>query len=227
MARSVCCAVPPPPPPPARATALSEQWQVLLPHLLEPRPTLPFINTPTYQSNGRCCARPMFVTLVLPSQVGGGGVSGAKYWVPLTRKRHIPPRSAQPRHTNDWAPRTRKRHQQEHRPQRPTERSDPTQHAKGRTGDCPGPRKGATTRRNVTQAPVSYLLGTPCVVLFPCFLPFLVLRFPMCVCVCACVRACVRVCGVSGCACGSFGVSMFFERTLPTFCVYGRMSLLW
>ena len=49
-----------------------------------------------------------------------------------------------------WAPRTRKRHQQEHRPQRPTERSDPTQHAKGRTGDCPGPRKETTTRRNVT-----------------------------------------------------------------------------
>ena len=49
------------------------------------------------------------------------------------------------------APRTRKRHQQEHRPQRPTESSDPTQHAKGRTGDRPGPRKGATTRRNVTQ----------------------------------------------------------------------------
>ena len=43
------------------------------------------------------------------------------------------------------------RHQQEHRPQRPTESSDPTQHAKGRTGDRPGPRKGATTRRNVTQ----------------------------------------------------------------------------
>ena len=38
-----------------------------------------------------------------------------------------------------WAPRTRKRHQPEHRPQRPTERSDPTQHAEGRTGDCPGP----------------------------------------------------------------------------------------
>ena len=54
-------------------------------------------------------------------------------------------------HTNRWAPRMRKRHQREHRPQRPTERSDPTQHAKGRTGDCPGPRKGATTRRNVTQ----------------------------------------------------------------------------
>ena len=70
---------------------------------------------------------------------------------PLPRKRHIPPHSAQSQHTNRWAPRTRKRHQQEHRPQRPTERSDPTQHAKGRTGDRPGPRKGATTRRNVTQ----------------------------------------------------------------------------
>ena len=49
------------------------------------------------------------------------------------------------------ASQTRKRHQQEHRPQRPTESSDPTQHAKGRMGDRPGPRKGATTRRNVTQ----------------------------------------------------------------------------
>ena len=74
----------------------------------------------------------------------------ANYWAPLTRKRHIPPHPAQPRHTNDGAPRTRKRHQQEHRPQRPTERSDPTQHAKGRTGDCPGPRKETATRRNVT-----------------------------------------------------------------------------
>ena len=82
----------------------------------------------------------------------------ANYWAPLTRKRHIPPHSAQPRHTNDWAPRTRKRHQQEHRPQRPTERSDPTQHAKGRTGDCPGPRKGATTGRNVTRGAI---FGTP------------------------------------------------------------------
>ena len=91
---------------------------------------------------------------------GGGGPSSlgvaahpqyANYWAPLTRKRHIPPHSAQLQHTNYWAPRTRKRHQQEHRPQRPTERSDPTQHAKGRTGDCPGPREGATTRRNVTQ----------------------------------------------------------------------------
>ena len=75
----------------------------------------------------------------------------AKYWAPLTRKRHTMPHSAQPQHTNHWAPRTRKRHQQEPRPQRPTERSDPTQHAKGRTGDRPGPRKGATTRRNVTR----------------------------------------------------------------------------
>ena len=48
-------------------------------------------------------------------------------------------------------PRTRKRHQREHRPQRPTERSDPTQHAKGRAGDCPGPRKETTTGRTVTQ----------------------------------------------------------------------------
>ena len=88
---------------------------------------------------------------------GGGGQQQpahpqyANYWAPLTRKRHIPPHSAQPQHTKYWAPRTRKRHQQEHRPQRPTERIDPTQHAKGRPGDRPGPRKGATTRRNVTK----------------------------------------------------------------------------
>ena len=74
----------------------------------------------------------------------------ANYWAPLTCKRNTMPHPAQPQHTNYWAPRTRKRHQQEHR-QRPTERSDPTQHAKGRTGDCPGPRKGTTTRRNVAQ----------------------------------------------------------------------------
>ena len=51
--------------------------------------------------------------------------------------------------------------QREHRPQRPTERSDPTQHAKGRPGDCPGPCKGATTRRNVTQGGGG---GTPCLI---------------------------------------------------------------
>ena len=78
----------------------------------------------------------------------------ANYWAPLTCKRHIPPHPAQPQHTSYWAPRTRKRHQREHRPQRPTERSDPTQHAKGRTGDCPGPCKETTTRRNVTRVSV-------------------------------------------------------------------------
>ena len=75
----------------------------------------------------------------------------ANYWAPLTRKRHTMPHSAQPQHTNYWALRTRKQYQQKHRPQRPTESSNPTQHAKGRTGDCPGPCKGTTTRRNVTQ----------------------------------------------------------------------------
>ena len=72
----------------------------------------------------------------------------ANYWAPLTRKRHTMPHSAQSQHTNYWAPRTQKRHQQDHRP---TESSDPTQHAKGRTGDCAGPRKETTTRRNVTR----------------------------------------------------------------------------
>ena len=85
----------------------------------------------------------------------------ANYWAPLTRKRHIPPHPAQPRRINYWAAQTRKQHQQEHRPQRPTERSDPTQHAKGRTGDRPGPRKGTTTRRNVTQGGISGSLGFP------------------------------------------------------------------
>ena len=59
--------------------------------------------------------------------------------------------TAPTQHTNYWAPQMRKRHQQEHWPQRPTESSDPTDHAKGRTGDCPGPRKGTTTRQNVTK----------------------------------------------------------------------------
>ena len=75
----------------------------------------------------------------------------AKYWALLTRKRHTMPQPAQPQYTDHWAPRTRKRHQQEHCLQRPTERSNPMQHAKGRTGDCSGPRKETTTRRNVTQ----------------------------------------------------------------------------
>ena len=83
----------------------------------------------------------------------------ANYRAPLTRKRHTMPHSAQSQHTNYWAPRTRKRHQQEHRPQRPTESSDPTQHAKGRTGDRPGPRKETTTRRNVTHGGVHRVGG--------------------------------------------------------------------
>ena len=74
----------------------------------------------------------------------GGGVGS---------KRTNDPRDNQhnPQCANYWAPLMRKRHQREHRPQRPTERSDPTQHAKGRPGDCPGPRKETTTRRNVTR----------------------------------------------------------------------------
>ena len=84
---------------------------------------------------------------------GGGGHQHnpqyANYCAPLPHKRH-PLQPAQPQHTNNWAPRTRKRHQREHRPQRPTERSDPTQHAKGRAGDCTGPRNEAATRRHVT-----------------------------------------------------------------------------
>ena len=87
----------------------------------------------------------------------------ANYWAPLTRRRHTMPHSAQPQHTKYWALRTRKRHQQEHRLQRPTESNDPTQHAKGRTGDCPGPRKGATTRRNVTQGVDGGLPALQCI----------------------------------------------------------------
>ena len=63
---------------------------------------------------------------------------------------------AQPQHTNHCpsTPTTglhERGHERYQRPQRPTESSDPMQHAKGRTGDCPGPRKETTTRRNVTQ----------------------------------------------------------------------------
>ena len=82
---------------------------------------------------------------------GGGGAWGAKtgrpppqalpryanYWAPLTHKRH-PPQPAQPWHTNHWALRSGN---DASRLQRLTKRSNPTQHVKGRTGDCPGPRK--------------------------------------------------------------------------------------
>ena len=71
-------------------------------------------------------------------------------WASKAGKRplHQPPH---PRSANYWSPLTRKRNQQEHEPQGPSEHSDPTQHAKGRTGDCPGPRNETATRRNVTQ----------------------------------------------------------------------------
>ena len=117
--------------------------------------------SPLVPKKGGVCARlsgpPLASSLLLTPGSRRGVGEGAKrfacanHWAPLTHKRHTMPPSAQPRHTNHWAPRTRKRHQQEHRPQRPTERNDPTQHAKGRTGDCPGPRKETTTKRNVTQ----------------------------------------------------------------------------
>ena len=82
---------------------------------------------------------------------GGGGGGGWENGLPCPPP--PPPQSnfLPARHSNHWAPRTRKRHLQEHRPQRPSESSDPTQHAKGRTGDYPGPHKETTTRRNVTR----------------------------------------------------------------------------
>ena len=84
------------------------------------------------------------------SEAGYGRPVDRGAWTAKTVKRPWQ-QPAQPQHTNYWAPQRRERHQREHRPQRPAESSDPTQHAKGRTGDCPGPRKGTTTRRNVTQ----------------------------------------------------------------------------
>ena len=77
------------------------------------------------------------------------------------------PHPAQPQHTNDGAPRTRKRHQQEHRPQQPTERSDPTQHAKGRAGDCPGPHKETTQPDGVSHGGGMYAVAHPCAILPP------------------------------------------------------------
>ena len=89
---------------------------------------------------------------------GGERADHQHDWAPLPHKRR-PPQPAQPRHTSHWAPRARKRHQQEHRPQRPTEHSDPTQHAKGRTGDCPGPCKETATRRNTQGGQENRLEG--------------------------------------------------------------------
>ena len=84
-------------------------------------------------------------------------------WAAKNIKRPALP--AQPQCTNHWAPLTRKRHHKEHRPQRPSESIDSTQHAKGRAGDCPGPRQETATRRNVTQRAQGGgggANGTPC-----------------------------------------------------------------
>ena len=84
----------------------------------------------------------------------------ANYWAPLTRKRHTMPHSAQAPTHQILGSATAETHysQQEHRPQRPTESSNPMQHAKARTGDCPGPCKGTITRRNVTQGGEAHAL---------------------------------------------------------------------
>ena len=74
-----------------------------------------------------------------------GGEGGTEWAAKTVKRPHNNQHS--PRCANYLAPLTRKRNHIEHRPQRPTERSDPTQHTKGRTGDCPGPR-----RRNCNPA---------------------------------------------------------------------------
>ena len=97
------------------------------------------------QSGGAWAAKTVRRTLQHPAQP-----RYANYWAPLTHKRHQP-QPAQPQDTNDGAPRKCKQHQQKHRPQQLPKRNDPTQHAKGRTGDCPGPYKETAIRGNVTQ----------------------------------------------------------------------------
>ena len=81
-------------------------------------------------------------------EAGCGRPEDGGAWTAKTVKRP-PQQPAQPQYANYWEP--LKRQQQAHRPQWPTQSSDRTQHAKGRTGDCPGPCKETTTRRNVTQ----------------------------------------------------------------------------
>ena len=46
----------------------------------------------------------------------------------------------------------------QHSPNTPTT-GDPPQYAKGRTGDCPGPRKETTTQRNVMQGGLGWVWG--------------------------------------------------------------------
>ena len=69
------------------------------------------------------------------------------------RPRHDPHNNHHnPRCANHWAPLTQQRHHEEHRPPRPSEHVDPTQHVERRTDDCPCPRplKETAPRRNVT-----------------------------------------------------------------------------
>ena len=67
----------------------------------------------------------------------------AKYWAPLTQKRHSahPSANKQPQNKGET----------DQQPVRPTGSENPTHCAKGRTGDCPGPRKETNIGRNVTQ----------------------------------------------------------------------------
>ena len=81
-----------------------------------------------------------------PSGLGRGGASRGRDHLNAegsrqqNRKR---PRNDQhnPQCANYWAPLTRQRHHKEHQPQRPSERSNPTQHAKGRRVTVRGPGK--------------------------------------------------------------------------------------
>ena len=96
------------------------------------------------------------------SEAGYGWPVDRGAWTTKTVKR---PRQqpAHPQYANYWAPLTLTFNtaptlqplgsaNAETTPARaPAAAADPTQHAEGRTCDCPGPRKGATTRRTVTQ----------------------------------------------------------------------------
>ena len=98
-------------------------------------------NTPEGWSNWASCTQKR-------SGECGGRPGGERAAETVNR---LPQQPAQPQCANYSAPLTRKRHHKKHRPQRPSERIDPTRHAKGRTGDCPGPRKETATRRNVSR----------------------------------------------------------------------------
>ena len=61
-----------------------------------------------------------------------------------------PTHRLQPWQAQYWAPHTQKR-SDTHRPRGRPANDDPTHSAKGRTGDCPGPRRETNEGRNVTQ----------------------------------------------------------------------------